>query len=968
MTQRRATGKAVRIERGAVEHWGDALGGQKVLAELIGRNPSRINQIKNAGEAPFDLLEELAAEIAKLIGGQRTRLHGRARMPELRFEARPTPEQVFASLTGVLPVAELLRPPWPFIGRARELSQLAAALAGAARGEADRALVFRGAAGVGKTSLLRRAADAAERSGGARAWIGSCPPTPLPVSHGPWIQILHQSARELHAATAVRGRSGLLEELRACDADPVRLYPRIWEHLRALSARSVLLIAIDDLERADAGTQALWSYCAARLAPSEHRILLLGTATLAAQQHAEWELHGLSESETAELVRIRNPGADAAQARDVFRLTRGNPLLIRELAESPAGLASAAEFLRQDGAARTLPGRSREQLERSLRELPEPTLHALEAAAVLGPCFRPHLLSSVGAAPVDLGAALQLQLVQTVDAVPGLYELTPGLLRACIYQRIEPRRLAELHRRAARALRADRCPPASPGELAYHMLRAGGEDSAEGVDWAMKAAEGAYARMAYDEAVLHYRQALAVVDPHGALACRLGVELARAQNRAGHIGAADETLLETALHARTLAEDRIVCAAALELGAQAPYILPSSSEYAGLLEEGIAAAQDRALRAKLMARLAATLAVSDSERAARLAEESIELAHELRETDPPAWVYVHQATYIVRLRPGGAACRATQETACAIADGSKDLDLMLRSRRALVDATMRTARSVDEIERAVQGHAALSERSKQPESRAWDKIFQSSVALLLGHGAEAEALSSEAHEIGTSIGDANAYPIRLGQQLTFWLQRRDWPFIDREQHAPRPPLWRLPGSVVGLCLDAKLGRTEHAWQGLEHMAATGFRELHSSLVWPFALWMLAEALRELRAPQHAATVAEILAGRSEENLVLGLGVAHLGPVSRCLGLLAEARREHARAARLLEHALLQAQQLGAEPWIAVTELDLGRVLLENGRKRDAEHARRLLRTASLRARRLDLPGVVAECRMLGASA
>jgi tetratricopeptide (TPR) repeat protein len=968
LTSGRATGKAIRIERSAIEHWGEVLGGQKYLAELIGRNPSRINQIKNAEAAPADLLEELSAEIAKLIRGERTRLQGRARVLE-RFETQPTPDQVLASLTGALPVGALLRPAWPFIGRARELAQIGAALDASARGGAGHAFVLSGEAGLGKTTLLRRAADAALRSG-ARAWIGRCTPT---SPHGPWIQILQQCMQDLQPrarsshAGGPRVPAGILDALRASEnGDTARLHRIVWDFLCALSEHAPLFLAIDDLQCADAATLRLWEHCADHTGVSEHRVLLLASSTPDACGPADWTLQGLSAQETAELLEAHAPDTTDPEARSVFRLTRGNPLLIRELCDSSAGLAAAAEYLRHDGATRELPGRSREALERLLLALPPAELHALEAASVLGPRFRPQLLSSLCDAPVGLAAAVRRQLIQPVEAAPGLYELVPGLLRPCLYQRIEPQRLADLHRRAVDALRSEAL-PASAGELAHHLLRAQGADSAEGIAWAMKAAEGAYARMAYDEAALHYRQALTVVDPQGLLACTLGVGLARAQNRAGHICEADATLIETATLARTLAADHVVCEAALEFGAQAPYILPSSSEYAGMLEEALAnAAHDRALRAKLMARLAVTLAISDSERAVALASHALEQAHELRGSDPSTWVYVHAVTYIALLGADRPTCLATEAQVFALAERSRDLELMLRSRRTLVDATLRTAHSVDELQRAVERYAALSQRSKQPESRAWEKIFGSTLELLLGHVDEAEKLSIAAHEIGTRAGDANAYPIRLAQQLAIWLQRRDWERLEQERRTPRQPLWRQPSSALLVCTDAKLGRREHAYHGVEQIAATGYRELRAPLVWPLALWLLAEGLRELDAPRHAAALAEIVAPRSEESLIVGLGVAHLGPVSRCLGLLAEAQKERARAARLFEQALLHAQELGAEPWIAAAQADLARVLLASGRKRDAEHARRLLRSATVYGERLGLCGLVAECRMLGA--
>jgi len=983
---RRASGKAIPIDLSAIAHWAELLGGQKYLAELIGRNPSRINQIKNAEAAPVDLIEELSVEIAKLIRGERTRLQ--LRRPELRLAEQPTADRIFDNLIGKLPFSQLMRPDWPFEGRKRELSLFDEALAGARRSE-GKAIAVSGARGSGKSSLLRLCLRVAERSG-VRAWIACGAAASSSVPYGPWIRILTQWLREgpppMPASVGAGARTlvGVLTSLqrrwpalrsasRLETADAPQLHELVWCALQELSQISPLLLVLDDLHLADASTRELWSYCVDELAVGESRIVLLASYTAHAGPCAgpttsariqRWDLHGLSPRDTSALLLHRFSPATSTEAAGLYSLTHGHPSLIRELVEAPEGLSAIPRLLSPEGATQPLAAKVEELLAGFLVGLPESSLRALQAAAVLGDHFRPQHLAAMCAGPVDLTRLVERPLIQRVHATPGSYEFAPGLLRHYIYARIEPARLAALHRIAADALRDARSPSVSAGELAHHLLRAGGDCCEEGVRCAVRAAEEAYGRMAYDEAARQYRQALAVLDPQEPLACTLSVQLARAQNRAGNIVEANTTLFETALRARTLAANEVVCRAALELGAQTPYIVSTTRAPTGLLQEAMAeAGNDDALRAKLAARLSAMSAISDPARAAELAAESLQLTRDLQNRDPETCVYAREATYIALLRPDHAPNIRAAEELCALAEQTRQLDLILRARRALVDTTMRTARSSDEMRRTLLSYTGLSALSKQPECHLWGNILEACLRLLNGQLEEAEKLSVEAYERGSAAGDENAALLRLGQRLALLFYRRDWNALEHELGPNSSRMNEIPDGVLRLFLDAKRGKQAQARHRLDEIAANGFRELQRPIVWPMQIWLVCEALRHLETAEHADAIRQILAPRLDDNLVLGLGVAHLGPATRCMGLLAEVCGEREQALAFLEQALLRARELAAEPWVAITEIDLGRVLMVSRSRQDRERAQCLLRSAALRAERLALPHLERECQV-----
>ena len=113
-------------------------------------------------------------------------------------------------------------------------------------------------------------------------------------------------------------------------------------------------------------------------------------------------------------------------------------------------------------------------------------------------------------------------------------------MRETLYEDLNPVRRSRLHRQIAETLDdvSDPRARAALAELAYHFFQAaqGGGDADKAVAYAAEAGEWAVRVLAWEEAVLQYRRALAVIDmaaepddaQRGEMVLRLGQVLSKA--------------------------------------------------------------------------------------------------------------------------------------------------------------------------------------------------------------------------------------------------------------------------------------------------------------------------------------------------------------------------------------------------------------------------------------------------------
>jgi DNA-binding CsgD family transcriptional regulator len=421
-----------------------------------------------------------------------------------------------------------------FAGRARELDRLDELLSAAERGASRTALVT-GEAGIGKSTLVERAAARAlER--GHRVLVGRCLPV-QGIVYDAFVDALDGLAEEL-GVERLGELSGLppgvlravVPEARPFVAgDPVplvgpgaqtRLFDGVGRLLRRLAEPAPVLVVVEDLHWAHPTTLALFCVLSQRLAGQ--RVTLIGTERQpgpALERHLapllsetsrgdhvdRLHLVGLSEHDVGIQLRgLVGEEPSRAVVRSVLARSEGNPLFVRELA------------VQDPGSPDEVPHRLRDLFETTLLSLPEETQHLVRLCAAAGRRVH-HLLlcRAFGLAPhvvADrLRPAVRAQiLVPDGDGVS--YGFRHVLLAETAGDALLPGESQGVHARLAEALEGEPglASTAPAAELAHHWGLAGEPDRA--LVWSVTAAEEADASHALDAALLHLDRAVELWD------------------------------------------------------------------------------------------------------------------------------------------------------------------------------------------------------------------------------------------------------------------------------------------------------------------------------------------------------------------------------------------------------------------------------------------------------------------------
>nr|WP_309114387.1 AAA family ATPase [Saccharothrix sp.] len=427
--------------------------------------------------------------------------------------------------------------------RDRELGRIAAALDSATRGE-GRIVVIEGAAGIGKTRLVRDCRDMAKQRGfGRMQAIGDALESAMPW--GVVRQMVERSVSryrgEVREAILAGPAGAALAAIDGAAADPseaelARTLHSLWWVAVDLSATRPLLITVDDAHWADLPSLQFLVYLSRRISDLPIALVVAtrppeGSGPLAQLSDSRHAERMLPRPLTREALTALAAARGGAPADDVVTALHdasgGNPFLTTVLLDE---LDTLGLPLDQPSTAERIGGLGPSTVFRAtLGRLPADAVRLARAAAVLGPGGNPWLTGAVAEVSVDdLPAAVEALVAAHViaDDADHTRFLHP-VVREAVLADLGPMSRAALHARAATELSAAGAPA---DRIAAHLMHAPRGTLPDAVDVLRRAALALLAAGDGATAAAHLERAVGERPDDPALRAEWGRALLRTGN------------------------------------------------------------------------------------------------------------------------------------------------------------------------------------------------------------------------------------------------------------------------------------------------------------------------------------------------------------------------------------------------------------------------------------------------------
>ena len=472
----------------------------------------------------------------------------------------------------------------------------------------------------------------------------------------------------------------------------------------------------------------------------------------------------------------------------------------------------------------------------------------------------------------------------------------------------------------------------------------------------------ALSALAYEEAAGHFRHALDVQRraAQATPASRAGLllSLAEALTKTGTDPAAARVIDEAVRLARDADEPRLLAAAALLNAQHLDFNAPADTATA-LLREAAAALDpaDHALRARVLARLAITLAAAPAE-ARDAAERAVQDAREAVSRDPDEDAAA--AALATALAARHYVLWGTQDPADALAAADEIVTAAQRAREPETELDGRVLRLTHLLELG-DGPAAqrvlpeldrMAEWLRQPAVRLAALSRRSTLAALTGDFGPAAEIARQAFQTGQAAGLPDAGAVYWGQLFAIWLHAglpaADEQWMEREL---RDLVARSNLSVAHAAalvqIEAAHGAVEQARGRLDELVGTGLGTMRPDMLYLWALTLLARDCVVLRAAGHAPRVYQALAPYAGRAAVAAGAVMCAGSADFYLAGLAAlsgdtaAADRHYRAAASMPPAARRPAHARAHPARARAAAGSDPFRRVGGARRGAGHRRRL---------------------------
>jgi class 3 adenylate cyclase/tetratricopeptide (TPR) repeat protein len=902
----------------------------------------------------------------------------------------------------------------PFVGRESERADLRRYL-DAARGGHGALVMIGGEPGVGKTRITEELVAEARRHG-FLTLTGHCYEMEGAPPYIPFVEIIESAVHivEPDALLNALGNSApevakLMPELRERFPDigePPQLPPeqerrRMFNGVlnfitRAGQAQPLLLI-FEDLHWTDESTMLLLQHIVQQL--HEMPVLVVGTyrdTELDVARSLAKALEDLLRQRLAhDLILKRLPEADvSAMLRGhseqdpparlvelIYRETEGNPFFVEEVFKH---FAEEGKLFDTEGRWRSdleigeeeVPRGVRLVVGRRLERVSEECRRTLSAAAIIGRGFSFDLLEELVNLDEDalfdaIEAAERAQLITSKSEGGRVHFIfSHELIRQTLVSSLSLPRRQRSHLRVAETLERLHAVTLEEhaADLAYHFYQAGG-DPEKVINYSVLAAEQATAQTAYEETVAQYQRALQTLEqqqPADELRrCDLLLALGHAHKNAGNLQESEKAYFETIDIAGKLPAPNHFTEALIAVRYQRVVVGVPDERIIGLIEEGLTVLpeQDSAFRAILLARMSQELMPIQGTLERRLALSEDAMAMARRVGDPSALVYaLFSRTWFWHL-PAAEKIKALKEMLELSKKGAKrleDVGCLVRLHHNHME--------LGDIAAADEDLAELKEHNAElslPIDIFHATNIQAMRAFLAGRFDETERLAFEALNHGQKVNQANA--MQYFNSLMFvlrWYQGRlieieDMFLAEAENYADVPTY-----QAALAILHAEMGRKQPAREIFERLAASEFTDLPQDFTTDALLINLSELAFALDDKHRAALLYDLLLPHSDRLLIVGLNNACMGPSARWLGMLAGTLERWDDATAHFENAIETNARIGARPFLARTQHEYARMLIERNAAGDKEKAKQLLGEATATYRELGMPTFLEDAEKL----
>ncbi len=845
------------------------------------------------------------------------------------------------------------------VGRQDELDALRAWLDLARQG-AGRLVLCSGEPGIGKTRLAQELAGAALAAGTTVAW-GRCAEGEGAPAFWPWRQVLRSVAADPDSI--------LVGDVESPE-DRFRVFDRVAEAITGAAGKSALVVILDDIHSADEPSLLVLRHLAGRIVSS--RLLVFVTLRHLAPSSAvarvlpdmlrspgveRIDLSGFSLDEVREqLSRLvaSEPGTDP---RSVLDLTAGNPLFVREVVRSIAD-----GTWRRDRPPRTV----LDVVTARLDGVSAGCRRLLQAAAIVGRDF------SVGivAAALDETIATCVPLLDEAEAHglvdrigAGDYRFVHALTRDAVEASLTTADRVALHRMVARSMEAQLAGDLSEhlADIARHWAEiAPYGEAATARIWAIRAADDAVRRLAYEEGVRLYRAALTI----GASglsdveSCQVLIALGRTAYFAGDLQGCSDAALAAVDRARAAGSPELMGDAALVLEATPDAGINTIAK--DLCEEALSALPEtahEALRARLLAQRS-HLAFYDGEQDRVEALSTLALALARSSGDDKALVDALHARKEACPGPSGRPERSILAVEMlALGQRTNSARSVMWGQLWRIDALVESGRLAAAAEELPKLQVATG-RVGGPVS-AWhlDRVA-AYVAQAQGRYAHAATVGRRAYERMRAVEPRPATGAYFSLQCA--LSAHTGVSEDAREFAQHPfePLPRFVtiGRLTRSFLLLRAGLPDEAAAAYQQAGPVAKWSLPAFFILPgYVYGILVTA--ELSQHEDLALLLDRLGPFRGEH-VSGEGVVYLGPVNLALGRGAAALGRLDVAISDLDAAADQAAATGAPGFLAEAHYHLATALLARNDDGDRQRAHSAARDADRLARALGMTAYV----------